>query len=188
LTWDRVDLEAGTVDLAWQLQQLPQVHGCKPPCGYERAGWCPERRFDTPTGFALEPLRGSLALTRPKSRAGRRLVPLPVPLAALLLKHQQDTTANPYGLVWTESGHPVAPRRDYTAWKAALDRAGLPDVPLHAARHTTATLLLEHGVDQHVIASIMGHSSVIATRGYLHSGLVLQRAAMSGLDKLLAIE
>lgn len=188
LTWDRVDLEAGTVDLAWQLQQLPQLHGCDGRCGYQRAAYCPERRFDAPRGFELHPLRGSLALTRPKSRAGRRLIPLPAPLAAVLLRHQQNAPANAYGLVWTTDGHPWAPRRDHLAWKAALERAGLPDVPLHAARHSTATILLEAGVDAHVIASILGHSSIVVSRGYQHVDLTLQRSAMAGLDKLLALD
>ncbi len=57
-----------------------------------------------------------------------------------------------------------------------------------AARHTPATLLLEAGVDAHIIASILGHSSIVTTRGYQHTDLTLQRQAMTGLDQLLAIQ
>jgi integrase len=192
LTWDRVDLNIGTVDLAWQLQSLPQTHGCKvgDTCGFKRAGSCPQRKFDVQPSFEMHPLEGSLALTRPKSRSGRRMIPLPPMMTALLAEHERQTSTdvNPHNLVWTLNGRPVAPRHDHDLWKAALAHAGLPEVPLHAARHTTATLLLEAGVDAHVIASIMGHSDIVTTRGYQHIALALQRDAMGSLESLLAIE
>lgn len=189
LTWSRVDLDRGSIDLAWQLQALPIRHGCGDTCGKVRAGWCPARALDVPTGFEHHQLGSTaLALTRPKSRAGRRLVPLPAPLAALLLRHRDDATRVPgqHDLVWTTAaGAPIRPEADHAAWKAALHTAGLPAVPLHAARHTTATLLLEAGVDAHVIASILGHSEIVTTRGYQHVDLSLARAGMANLDRLL---
>ena len=56
LQWSRVDLDNGVVDLAWQLQQLQQVHGCTTdsvpvgqagPCGRKRPGYCPQRRLES---------------------------------------------------------------------------------------------------------------------------------------------
>lgn len=192
LTWDRVDLNTGTIDLAWQLQTLPQVHGCNGgnTCGFKRAGSCPKRKFDVQPSFEMHPLEGSLALTRPKSRSGRRMIPLPPMMSALLAEHKRQTSMepNPHNLVWTLDGRPVAPRHDHDLWKRALVHAGLPEVPLHAARHTTATLLLEAAIDAHVIASIMGHSDIVTTRGYQHIVLALQRDAMGSLESLLDIE
>ncbi len=186
LTWDRVDLHAGTADLAWQLQEIPLRHGCGGTCWYTRAGYCPQREFDVEPGLDLHPLVGNMALIRPKSRAGRRLIPLPVPLVAVLARHHQQARANTDRLVWTdEGGKPIRPKADLAAWHEALTRAGLPKVTLHAARHSTATLLLEAGVDQNIIASIMGHSSIVATQGYLHADRSMQRTALAALNGLL---
>jgi integrase len=191
LEWDRVNLDLGTVDLSWQLQRLPWRHGCGsssqlPKCG-KRAAYCPKRELDVPRGFELRPITGALALTRPKSRAGQRLIPLPPPMHTALTWHRANTTGA--GLVWTRAnGDPVDPKADNAEWHAALERAGLPSVPLHAARHSCATLLLRAGVDQRVIASIMGHSNVTTTQGYLHSDQTLQRDAMARLGTMLAID
>jgi integrase len=186
LTWDRVDVDHGTVDLAWQLQALPWTHGCDGTC--ERVRRCTEPVLTVPTGFEHHPLDGVLALTRPKSRAGRRVIPLPAPLAVMLRHHRDDATRHPghHDLVWTTpGGGPIAPRTDYTAWTQALAAAGLPGVPLHAARHTTATILMQAGVDAHVVQQILGHSAVLTTRGYQHVSLELARVGMDGLSALL---
>jgi integrase len=212
LEWDRVNLDLGTVDLSWQLQRLPWRHGCgtmagtatanagstsqrapanagavvRSKCG-KRAAYCPKRELDVPRGFELRPITGALALTRPKSRAGQRLIPLPPPMLAALTWHRANTTGT--GLVWARAnGDPIDPKADNAEWHDALERAGLPSVPLHAARHSCATLLLRAGVDQRVIASIMGHSNVTTTQGYLHSDQTLQRDAMARLGTMLAID
>jgi len=185
LRWSHVDLEAGTVELAWQLQQLDQVHGCDGDCGRTRPGWCPDRRFAVPDGFELIPLHGSLALTRPKSTAGYRVVPLVAPLAAAMRHLCANVSPNPFGLVWTQpDGHPIQPRADHRAWKQLLVEAGVPDAPLHAARHTTATLLQAGGVDEDTRMRIAGHSSAAAHRGYVHVSLDRARA---GMDANLAV-
>lgn len=188
LTWDRVNLITEEVDVAWQLQEIPYRHGCGGSCGKRRAGSCPKREFDVNTDFVLHPLVDNLALTRPKSRVGRRVIPLPPPLASLLRQYQTTSAPNIYGLVWTVGGKPIRPKPDLARWKAALARAGLPEVPLHVARHSTATLLMGAGVDTHIIESIMGHSSTAATKAYLHADRSMQRTAMAGLDALLALD
>lgn len=196
LTWDRVDLDGGTIDLAWQLQQLRQAHGCGErrtdggwPCGRQRPGWCPERRWELPPGFEHRLCHRSLVWTRPKTRAGTRIVPLAEPLRLMLVEHQAATGGdhNPHNLVWCHpDGRPFGPREDYEAWRNLLSAAGIEPVPMHTARHTTATLLLEAGVDAHVVAAILGHSDVIVTRGYQHVDLTLARRAAGSLAALLA--
>lgn len=186
LTWSCVDVERGTIDLAWQLQRLTWRHGCGTPatCGRRRGAECPKRSLGAPAGFEIHQLDGGLCLTRPKSAAGQRVVPL-LPFMAELLEHQRAATSgqpNPHDLVWHRpTGAPLEPRKDLEAWYAALDRAGVPPVELHGARHTTATLLLEAGVDTAVIASILGHSDVVTTRGYQHVDVRLARLALDGL-------
>lgn len=180
LQWDRVDLEVGMVDLAWQLQRIPYRHGCKTPCGKKRPGSCPQRQLDVQRGFEYQQLEGGLCLTRPKSAAGTRRVPLPSAMVAFLELHRREHPAGQHDLVWTrEDGRPIDPRDDTKAWSAAVEAAGLPHRVLHSARHTTATLLLESGADVKVIGSILGQSSVVVTRGYQHVSDELARAAIT---------
>jgi integrase/recombinase XerD len=49
----------------------------------------------------------------------------------------------------------------------------------HILRHSTAMELLQHGVDQSVIALWLGHESVETTQVYLHADLRLKEKALS---------
>lgn len=190
LEWDRVDLEAGEIDLSWQLQELKQLHGCDGDCGYKRAGHCPQRMFEVPPGFEYRHLTGALCLTRPKTAGSRRKVPLTPQLWQVLKAHRSMTLDEPnsYGMVWTmPNGDPIRPRYDAEFWKQALDEAGLDHVPLHAARHTTASLLLEAGVDMHVIMQVLGHSVMLTTQGYAHVPQELARKSIATLGGMLEI-
>ena len=166
LTWGRVDFDAGVFDFAWQLQQL---YG------------------DLPAGFEFRPCHKALIWTRPKSRAGKRVVPVAVPLLGLLRRQQsQGAGPNPHNLVWHHpDGRPVSPREDFQAWKQLLARAEMDSVPLHMARHTAATMLQEAGVSEQTRMKIMGHSSVEAHRGYVHVDHSQARAAVATLEGLL---
>jgi integrase len=176
---DRVDLEALTVDLSWQLQSLKTKPG---------AGMDDPDRFVVPKGFEIRPLYRRFALTRPKTERSKRLTPLPVPLAAILKTYMETTATNRFGLMWvTEPGTPIPNKYDSDAWHAALARAGVPDVRLHDARHTTATLLLEMGVEEAVRMQIMGQNTVAAARIYAHVDLTQARSALGNLDGLLAL-
>jgi integrase len=189
--WDRLDLDRGTIDISWQLQRLTQRHGCKGTCGITRASSCPQARVDLPAGFEARPLTPGLYLTRPKSTAGVRLVPL-VPLLVDVLRHHRDNLERPHGphgLVWTQAnGSPLTPDRDHRAWKAALAAAGLPAIPLHSTRHTSATILMQSGVDSATIASILGHTNTVVTQGYLHRSVDHTRDRMLALDGLLGTD
>lgn len=176
---DRIDLENLTIELSWQLQTLK----IKP--GFEMDD--PDR-FIVPSGYVVRPIHLTYALTRPKTERSKRLTPLPVPLAAILKIYLEKTPPNKYGLVWvTKAGNPISSRADGAAWHKALQRAGVPDAPLHAARHTTATLLQEMKVEESVRMAIMGHSTVAAQRRYAHVGQALARQALGNLDGLLEL-
>ena len=184
LLWKSIDVEAGTIDLAWQLQRLTWRHGCSArPCGRKRGADCPKRHLGIPAGVEARPLEGAWVLTRPK-RGKRRVVPL-IPVMAAALASRAAIAAgqpNPHGLVFARpNGQPIAYTEDNKAWHALLAAAGCHDVRLHDARGTTATLLLEGGVDAHVIASILGHSDVVTTRGYQAVNLELARKALEAL-------
>jgi len=122
-----------------------------------------------------------LVVTPPKSKASRRTFPIPS-LVLASLKRRQDLGL-PGELVWGKTAGPMDPRQDWQAWKDMLKAAGVGDHPLHAARNTTATLLMAAGVDVKLIAQILGHSTVKITQDiYQHGDAVMLAGAMKALE------
>lgn len=172
------------LDVSWQLQRITWEHGCSGKCGKPRGTDCPERRIFTPAHLEFRRLTDGLRLSRPKSKAGRRIIRLVPPLREFieLRIHEASTEPNPHGLLWTADpkkskggdhallpldGSPIDPSRDSAAWHDVLQRAGVPRVRLHDARHTTASLLQKAGVSEAVITQILGHSAFITSMGYM---------------------
>lgn len=187
LQWDRVDLDAGTLDLAWQLQWLK----LKPDAKSDDPN-----RFDVPAGFEHIPLWRGAALTRPKTSKSQRMLPIPAPLVAILEVYKRTATDNPWNLVWVtvpseksrdKVPKPISDKDDRAAWKAAQVRAKVDPVDIHAMRGTTATLLMEAGVDARIIQEILGHSNVVTTRGYQQVNLDAARKSLGSLDPLLEL-
>lgn len=180
-------VHADRLDISWQLQALPFEHGCgrkvsdEWPCGSKRGGNCPHRRHVFQPGFEYRETNAPrLFLTKPKTH--ERVIPLVEPFRSSLLRTINGRTE---GLVWQKDGRPIDPKDDWQAWKDALRLAKLPDVTLHEARHTTATLLLEAGVDVKVIGQMLGQSSVLVTAGYQHVSLALATEAANRLSRAL---
>jgi integrase len=197
LEWNRVDLEKRTMDLSWQLQQLKKVHSCGAPvagmypCKRVRPSYCPDAKWDFEDGFDFRPCYKSLVWTRPKTQSGVRKVRIIPGLAAMLREHQKVAEPNPYGLVWHHTdGRPLSPTDDHELWQHLLQTAGITaegeTIPLHSARHSTATMLQAQGVSEEVRMKIMGQSSVAAHRGYLHIDDTQTSAALDTLGELLA--
>jgi integrase len=59
---------------------------------------------------------------------------------------------------------------------------------LHEARHTTATLLRNAGVDPSVIVDIMGHTDAATSRGYMHSDHTARLAALDAVAARLGLD
>jgi integrase len=189
MQWDRVDFDAEFLDLSWQLEPLPWLHGCNPSdgaprCGRRRAGNCPNRTPLIPRGFEHVPLHNNLALTRPKTKASIRRVPMLNSLRDMLAERKiRDIGPNPHNLVWHEpDGRPISPTDDHNRWKDALAAADLPDVTRHSSRATAATVLLDAGVDEAVRMAILGHVTATAHRVYLDIDNTRIRAALANLD------
>ena len=186
LEWDRVDLDAGLMDLAWQLQQVDMAHGCEDPCGKKRASFCPQARWDLPADFEYRVCVGTLLWTKPKTAAGTRIVPIVEPLRVMLEQHRQRPGPNPHNLVWHRpDGRPLTRHDDAKHWGAVLAAAKLPRVDVYAIRHSTATLLQELGVAEETRMAIMGQSSVAAHRAYIHVDQTQTKAALGKLEQLL---
>lgn len=102
----------------------------------------------------------------PKSRAGRRSVPVPAAVVELLAAHR--LAHPPDQLVFTNSvGGPVGRTSFRTrVWKPALRRPGLAEgLRFHDLRHSYATWLVSDGLPPNVVQRIMGHEDVTTTLG-----------------------
>lgn len=184
LTHDAVDLDAGVITVSWQLQRLPWQHGCgKVACGRMRGADCPDRHVAIPADQEAQRVHGGLWLTRPKSRTGWREVPIAAGLDVELAAHMAAAGPGPLGLVFHDGARPTDPRADAHSWDAACRAAGVPDVPLHSARHTCSSLLAALGIPEHIRMQILGHSSATVTRGYTHVTSWEARDAMTRLGR-----
>jgi integrase len=99
----------------------------------------------------------------PKSRAGRRGVPIVAALRNHLVGHKL-VTGRHEGLVFGSSAtQPFTPtavrKRALTDWR----RVGLEPIGLHECRHTFASLLIAAGVNAKAITSYLGHASIQTT-------------------------
>ena len=161
LEWDRV---TDVIDLSWQLQRLSLGQLGEPV---------------VPNDYEFRHLYGGLYLTRPKSRAGWRVIPLVEPLKSILEKHRDMNPPGKYGLVFTRSGRPVDPDYDSKLWIKELEASGIQKkVRLHDLRHSAVDLLYSAGVPEQVIIQLVGHSTVSMTRAYASRDVTRLRQAM----------
>jgi len=201
LTRGQIDLERAIITVSWQLQRLRWEHGCRAegvpakgegwPCGLVRAGSCPKRWVEIPADQEATRVDGGLWLTRPKSRAGWREVPMEPGLLAVMRRHLEQTELGMHDLVLHRGDaarRPIDPSDDGAAWHRWLEIAGLAQVEPYTARHTTATLLHELGVPEKTRQQILGHSEATVTAGYTHVADAETVMAMGRLGDLLRIE
>jgi len=149
LEWDRV---SDVLDLSWQLQRINKHARFQPDFEYRH-------------------LEGGWYWTRPKSKAGWRIIPLVEPLKSILENHRQHVPNNKHGLVFTTAaGRPIDPSRASKLWPEFRPAITSKIVRLHDLRHTTVDLLYEAGVPEDVIQEIVGHSTRAMTRHYKAKG------------------
>lgn len=188
-------------------------HGCD-GCGKRLAYACPARRIVRKCARHTRPCPplcpagctshasacrqrhgGGLVEVPVKSEKGEREIPLPPVVVEQLraLRERQIVAAAERGRPWdprgllfvNEQGRPIDPRRDHAAWEQLLQRAGVQDSRLHAARHTAATFMLGSGTDSRVVQEILGHSRISVTEGYLDVAKDLKRQAVDRIASAL---
>lgn len=204
LTRSMVDFDKQTIDISWQLQRVTQRHTCvpagqNPACGVAYAALCRNgSKAVIPAGYAARHVAGATYLVAPKTEKGKRIIPM-VPWMSNALRTWLDRApASPHDLVWCrDDGTPWSPKDDNAAWRSLQTRAGVTKgtdadgAPTyyvgHEARHTTATLLLEAGVDPKVVTAIMGHSTITTSRGYQHVSQALARKALEDVARTLQL-
>jgi integrase len=145
-----------------------------------------------------DPYEGAV---EPKSRAGRRTVPVALALRDHLAEHRL-ATGREAGLVFGSDGeHPFDPSTAVdranrawgwrevsspdlegprTIWIRARDNA-LEPIGLHECRHTYASLMIAAGVNAKTLCSYMGHASIQITfdrYGHLMPGNEDEAAAL----------
>jgi integrase len=100
----------------------------------------------------------------PKSRFGRRCVPLDGDLVARLAA-RRGPEAGEEGLVFpSASGTPLnTDNVRYPVLVPAVERAGLSGIGFHAFRHTCASMLIERGLSPLRLQRWMGHHSAAYT-------------------------
>ncbi|MDD7541216.1 MAG: tyrosine-type recombinase/integrase [Mobiluncus porci] len=169
LRWQDVDLTGASLHIGWQLKQIGG---------------------GLPAGMEGEHLLGRHWLTRPKTAAGVRTIPLSARLVSWLTVEKNRAKPNEWNLMFTTlRGRPVDAATDRTAWETLQAQLGIykPDGKpylLYEARHTAATLMLEAGVAPMTIAAIMGHSGTRMQAIYQHPGRELE---LEGLRKVEAL-
>ncbi|MEU9841542.1 site-specific integrase [Actinomadura sp. NPDC048032] len=139
---------------------------------------------------------GGLTHLPTKTLASERRIALPTECIRSLKEHrqQQDKEREIAGSAWRDSGlvfttptgRPLDPANLTRRFRSLLSRAGLRRIRFHDLRHSTATLLLEQGVDLVVIKELLGYAHIGVTAGvYAHVRLRLQRQAIDRLTAAL---
>ncbi|CBG70633.1 putative integrase [Streptomyces scabiei 87.22] len=137
-----------------------------------------------------------LTVLNTKTLASERRIALPTECLSSLKIHQEQqqeerqaagTNWADNGLVFTTpKGKPLDPTNLTRRFRRLLHSSGLRTIRFHDLRHSTATLLLEQGIDLVVIKELLGHAHIGVTAGvYAHVRLRLQRQAINTLNDLL---
>ncbi|MFE2064050.1 tyrosine-type recombinase/integrase [Streptomyces sp. NPDC059467] len=163
LRWEDLDLDAGTATIRRTLQRTNS--------------------------------RG-LATLPTKTISSERRIALPASCITALRDHrkQQAQEKEETGSDWHDTGHVftrpdghlIEPATLTKQFNALLRNAHLRPIRFHDLRHSTATLLLEQGVELVVIKELLGHAHIgVTATVYAHVRLRLQRQAIDLLSHAL---
>lgn len=139
-------------------------------------------------------LRTTLTIAPPKSKAGKREIPI-VAAVPSILQEQRKLYAErrlAAGELWqdggfvfsSETGAPKDPSNLRRALSSSLKKAGLKHRGVHALRHTFATNLIRAGADARTVGELIGHSKVAFTlQTYVHSDMGTKKRALEAMQK-----
>ncbi|MEU1660636.1 site-specific integrase [Streptomyces griseofuscus] len=139
---------------------------------------------------------GGLITLPTKTRASERHIALPARCLQSLKHHheEQQRERHTAGTEWQDSGYVfttpqgrlIDPTNLTRTFTTLLRKAGLRRIRFHDLRHSTATLLLEQGVELVVIKELLGHAHIgVTATVYAHVRLRLQRDAIDTLSTAL---
>jgi integrase len=163
LTWQRLDLDAGTLQVAASLSRVDgswQLHEPKSK-NSRRLVYLPRSVVDL------------LRRQRQQQRLDRTA-------AALRWSNEWDLVFT------TPTGAPLWRQELARFLDRDLDRAGLPRIRIHDLRHTAATIALSRGIHAKIVQEMLGHSSVSITLDlYAHTTPAMHRHVAEMFDELL---
>jgi len=110
-----------------------------------------------------------------------RRIPITGTIAGLLASRPR---IHPWVFTNTKTERPYTTMRK--VFERALRRAKITtgDVTIHTLRHTALSRMIEHGLDDHTVMSISGHSSTRMLERYTHPTVERKRAALETFDSL----
>lgn len=133
----------------------------------------------------LTEVAGKMYVGAPKTNAGKRWVPLPAKVMAMLRSMPLPDESNGY-VFRTKTGRPIRLsrfRNDY--WVPALKKSGIGHTRVHDLRHTAVSFWIAVGAAPNDIASWAGHTSAVTVIDvYGHKMPHSEAEAMSRLDTL----
>jgi len=131
----------------------------------------------------LSTLNGKIVLDEPKTARSRRPYELSGQAIDSLRAHKaaQAKGRLAMGKYWTASGlvvvtdfgTPVDPSNFRRVFTRVTQSVGIEGCHPHELRHTAASLMLSRGVPLHIVADVLGHSSIAVTKdvyGHLVAG------------------
>ena len=150
-----------------------------------------ERQLVSPTGKGVQ-------FSSPKTKFGKRTLALGTKTIEILKAHDErqyyeEQVAGDnwveHGLIFTNKyGGPIDPRNLLRNFKQLLRKAGLPEMPFHNLRHTSASasLALNHGTPIIVVSRRLGHARPSITLDvYGHLIASAQEEAAELIDSLI---
>ena len=137
-----------------------------------------------------------------KTAAGRRSIPMPARLRAMLLAWKARCpqregeparvfpglgTRQTWPLPRTGGGGPLLYSNFRSRiWAPMLKRAALPYVTPHSARHSFISILQAEGVEVGLVAKIAGHASPVVTLGHYTQAVRGGEIALAAIDRAYA--
>lgn len=120
-----------------------------------------------------------ILIDSPKSKASRRIIPIPLFLIDALQKNRND----PACFILSGNKNAIEPRTLQHRFKVLLKKAGLPSTKYHSLRHMFATNCVRAGFDVRTLSEVLGHSSVTTTLSlYVHSSMDRKKECMALLS------
>ncbi len=127
----------------------------------------------------LHRIKGKFIFWDTKTEKSKATISL-TPSTVTLLENYKQRRAGEYLLMGKElsdadlafcrvDGTPILPNCITEYWRRFADRIGMPDIRLHDARHTHATLMIKQGVNIKVVQERLRHTRIETTLGiYSH--------------------
>ena len=137
-----------------------------------------------------------LGTSTPKTRHSRRDLPMPPSVRSVLLRLQATRGAQRQmaGDDWKETGLLFCSKNGKPMWPSSLTKryqrllgdAGLPQLSIHALRHTFSTICLLNEIPVEQVQTALGHSSIRTTKD-MYANYIPQLAtkAISALSEVL---